>query len=68
MSENKALPTNEANGNKPTQDDLPSSKQRPMGNEDDLERNDQYNNEKDDNDTNSVGIRRKEEGSGSSLG
>ncbi len=67
-NEHKALPKNKNNDNKPVQEDLPSNKQRPMGNENDLERNDRYNSEKEDNDTNSVGIRKKEEGSGSSLG
>jgi len=54
----RALPKNK-NGNKPVQEALPSSKQQPMGDDNDLKKNDEYITEKDNNENNSVGIRRK---------
>lgn len=67
-TEKKSLPIDKNSHNKPSQESLPSSEQRPMGTEDDLEQNEKYMKEKEKNSTNSVGIREKEEGSGSSLG
>ena len=41
---------------KPVQEAKPSSKQKPMGDKDDLKRNEEYKKDDDANDTNSVGI------------
>ncbi len=58
-SEKKELPKNKENNSKPVQEALPSSQQKPMGDEDDLEKNDDYIKAKDHSDTNSVGIKKK---------
>lgn len=42
METNKALPKNEENHNKPVQEGLPSSKQRPMGDEEDIKKREDY--------------------------
>ncbi len=63
-TEKKALPKNKENNNKPVQEALPSSRQKPMGDEDDLEKKEDYETAKDDgNDTNSVGIKKNDKSS-----
>ena len=60
--EKKSLPKNRKTGSKPVQEDLPSSKQKPMGDESDLKKNDKRiaeRGEEDNNDSNSVGIIKK---------
>ncbi len=57
---NKALPVNEESHNKPVQEDKPSGQQRPMGNESDIKKREKdiKENLENDNDTNSVGIKK----------
>ena len=61
--ENKNAMNQKTNGAKPVQEDLPSSKQRPMGSKSDLAKNKKRIKEEladdDDRDTNSVGIFKK---------
>ena len=42
METNKALPKNEVNNNKPVQEGLPSSKQRPMGDKEAIKKREDY--------------------------
>ena len=57
-NDKKALPKNKVNGNKPVQEYLPSSKQRPMGDENDLKKYEDRVSDNDNIDTNSVGIKK----------
>ncbi len=55
----KTLPKNKTNDSKPVQEDKPSSQQKPMGDEQDLEKRvERLENSKDGKDTNSVGIKK----------